>query len=252
RLSPHLAFGEVAPGRVRAAVLRTVAEAPPERRPAVRSAAESYLRQLAWRDFSWHLLYHFPHIARLPLQRSFPTAGRGDPRELRAWRRGRTGFPLVDAGMRQLWATGWMHNRVRMAAASFLTKHLLVDWTVGATWFWETLVDADLANNTMGWQWSAGCGTDVKFRMFDPSLQGRRFDVAGGYVRRWVPELAAVPTEYLHAPWEAPGRALRAAGVTLGVDYPEPIVDHSAARRRALAFFRAAPRDDAAGLFPDE
>jgi len=157
--------------------------------------------------------------------------------ELRAWQDGRTGYPIVDAGMRELWTTGWMHNRVRMIAASFLVKHLLLDWRLGESWFWDTLVDADPANNPAGWQWVAGSGADAApyFRIFSPVLQGEKFDPAGAYVRRWVPELARLPAEFIHAPWRASDRALAAAGITLGDSYPRPIVDHQAARVRALA-----------------
>jgi deoxyribodipyrimidine photo-lyase len=161
-----------------------------------------------------------------------------------------TGYPIVDAGMRQLWATGWMHNRVRMIVASFLVKHLRLPWQLGAAWFWDTLVDADLASNTLGWQWSAGCGADAApyFRIFAPVTQGERFDVAGRYVRRWVPELAKVPDTYLHAPWTAPESLLAFAGVRLGAEedggnYPRPMVDHAVAREEALAAFKALRGD---------
>ena len=153
-----------------------------------------------------------------------------------AWTKGMTGYPIVDAGMRELYATGWMHNRVRMIVGSFLVKDLLIDWRRGAEWFWDTLVDANLANNSMGWQWVAGCGADAApfFRIFNPIAQGEKFDREGAYVKRWVPELAQVPSRYIHAPWRAPDQVLRTAGVTLGVNYPEPIVDHAFARQRAL------------------
>lgn len=169
----------------------------------------------------------------------FPWAD--DPGALRAWQRGRTGYPIVDAGLRELWATGWMHNRVRMIVASFLVKDLLLPWQAGAAWFWDTLVDADLANNAASWQWAAGCGADAApfFRVFNPTLQGERFDPDGAYVRRWVPELAKLPGGTIHAPWQARPLDLADAGVRLGCDYPEPIVDHDTARRRALAAFGA-------------
>jgi len=159
-----------------------------------------------------------------------------DASALQAWQRGRTGYPIVDAGMRELWTTGWMHNRVRMIVASFLVKDLLIDWRHGARWFWDTLVDADLANNTLGWQWAAGCGADAApyFRVFNPVLQGEKFDANGEYVRRWVPELAELDAKWVHAPWAAPPVTLASAGVELGVSYPRPIVDHAEARRRAL------------------
>jgi deoxyribodipyrimidine photo-lyase len=165
---------------------------------------------------------------------------------VKAWQRGRTGYPIVDAGMRQLWHTGWMHNRVRMIAASFLIKHLLQDWRVGEAWFWDTLVDANLANNAGGWQWVAGSGADAApyFRIFNPIMQGEKFDPEGDYVRRWVPELAQLPSKYIHKPWTAPAGVLQQAGLTLGRDYPQPLVDHDKARKAALAAF-AALRNDA-------
>jgi deoxyribodipyrimidine photo-lyase len=226
RLSPHLHFGEIGVRRIWHEV-----------RP-YGAAADAYLRQVAWREFSYHLLFHYPHTPRQPLRpefRHFPW--RVDATGLRAWTRGHTGYPLVDAGMRELWHTGWMHNRVRMLAASFLVKHLMIPWQEGAAWFWDTLVDADLANNTMGWQWSAGCGADAApyFRIFNPVIQGERFDPDGHYVRRWVPELVSVPNQWIHKPWEAPVSLLAEAGVKLGEDYPWPIVEHDAARERALA-----------------
>ncbi len=227
RLSPHLHFGEISPRQV-AAALRAV---PGE-------GQESFLRELGWREFAHHLLYHFPHVDKAPLRGQFARfPWCDDPQGLRAWQRGQTGYPLVDAGMRQLWHTGWMHNRVRMVVASFLIKDLLIDWRRGAEWFWDTLVDADLANNSMGWQWVAGCGADAApfFRIFNPISQGEKFDPEGVYVKRWVPELAQVPARFIHAPWRAPDHVLRASGVVLGTDYPEPIVDHAFARERALA-----------------
>jgi deoxyribodipyrimidine photo-lyase len=217
RLSPHLHFGEVSARQVWHAMRRDV-------------AADSYLRQIAWREFSYHLLVQHPHSPNQPLRpefRSFPW--RVNDGWLRAWTRGQTGYPLVDAGMRELWHRGWMHNRVRMLAASFLVKHLMIPWQEGAAWFWDTLVDADLANNTMGWQWSAGCGVDAApyFRIFNPVIQGEKFDPEGDYVRRWIPELARVPNQWIHKPWEAPA--------PLAKNYPKPIVEHAAARKRALA-----------------
>lgn len=234
RLSPHLQFGEISPRQVWHAVRRAPG--------GVSTGAESYLRELGWREFAHHILLHFPHTVDSPLRPQFAALGwRRDEPGLRAWRRGRTGYPIVDAGMRELWQTGWMHNRVRMIAGSLLVKHLLIDWREGAAWFWDTLVDADLANNTLGWQWVAGCGADAApyFRIFNPILQGRKFDSDGAYVRRWVPELARLPAEWIHTPWEAPAAALRAAGVELGTNYPRPIVAHEFARQRALAALAA-------------
>jgi deoxyribodipyrimidine photo-lyase len=200
--------------------------------------AEPFLRELAWREFSYHLLWQFPGLPEQPFSQRFAAfPWLNDPAGLKAWQRGLTGYPFVDAGMRQLWATGWMHNRVRMAAASFLIKHLLIDWRAGQDWFWDTLVDADLANNAASWQWVAGSGADAApyFRIFNPVLQGEKFDANGVYVRRWVPELARLPDEWLHKPWMAPAVILADAGVVLGKTYPAPIVDHTMARNRALA-----------------
>ncbi|MBD3235233.1 MAG: deoxyribodipyrimidine photo-lyase [Candidatus Eisenbacteria bacterium] len=238
RLSPHLRFGELSPREVWHAVAR---RKPRGGRTGRRGgAAEAFLRQLGWREFAHHLLVHFPHTPEVPLRPEFARfPWRTAPADLRAWQRGCTGFPIVDAGMRQLWHTGWMHNRVRMIAASFLVKDLLLPWKAGADWFWETLVDADLANNTLGWQWTAGCGADAApfFRIFNPVTQGRRYDPDGDYVRRWVPELARGATEWIHHPWDAPRGRLEQAGVRLGRDYPHPIVDHGIARERALSAF---------------
>ncbi len=232
-LSPHLHFGEISPRQVWWAVADTSTGGG--------SPADPFLRQLGWREFAGHLLDHFPHTPDEPLRAEFTRfPWREDDNALRAWQRGQTGFPIVDAGMRELWATGWMHNRVRMIAASFLIKDLRISWQTGARWFWDTLVDADMANNTLGWQWVAGCGADAApyFRIFNPVRQGERFDLAGAYVRKWVPELARLPGEWIHRPWDAPQGVLTDAGVTLGKDYPKPVVDHDDARRRALAAFQ--------------
>jgi deoxyribodipyrimidine photo-lyase len=234
-LSPHLHFGEISPRQVWWAVKALSKDSgvfPPSR------GAQVFLSEVGWREFAHHLLYHFPHTPEAPLRSEFAAfPWQKNAEQLRAWQRGRTGYPIVDAGMRQLWTTGWMHNRVRMIVASFLVKHLRLSWQEGAAWFWDTLVDADLAANTLGWQWSAGCGADAApyFRIFNPILQGPKFDVNGDYVRQWVPELAKLPTELIHAPWEASPLELRAAGVVLGETYPEPIVDHGQARVAALA-----------------
>jgi deoxyribodipyrimidine photo-lyase len=232
RLSPHLHFGEISPRQVWHTVQAGVATgAAPEGEGA------GFLRELGWREFSAHLLYQWPDLPDKPLRpefADFPWAP--EPELFDAWCRGRTGYPLIDAGMRELWTTGWMHNRVRMIVASFLVKDLLVPWQDGEAWFWDTLVDADLANNAASWQWVAGCGADAApyFRVFNPVLQALKFDPAGRYVRRWVPELAELPDKHLQAPWEAPAPVLASAGVRLGADYPEPVVDHRAARQRAL------------------
>ena len=163
----------------------------------------------------------------------------GNEAALKAWQQGQTGYPIVDAGMRELWQTGYMHNRIRMVVASFLTKHLLVHWRAGARWFWDTLLDADLANNACGWQWVAGSGADASpyFRIFNPIIQGEKFDEDGVYIRQWVPELAGLPNRYLNKPWEAPAAVLDAAGIRLGENYPHPIVDHKSARESALAAY---------------
>jgi deoxyribodipyrimidine photo-lyase len=233
RLSPHLHFGEISPRQIWHSVCSAVGEDPDS--PQV---CEPYLRQLIWREFAHHLLYHFPRTVKDPLRSDFLRfPWKADPGGLRAWQRGATGYPIVDAGVRELWTTGWMHNRVRMIAASFLVKDLMIPWQAGAEWFWNTLVDADLANNTMGWQWVAGCGADAApyFRIFNPVTQGRKFDPAGEYVRRWVPELSRLSAHSIHAPWEALPGELMEAGVSLGENYPERIVDHGEARNAALA-----------------
>jgi deoxyribodipyrimidine photo-lyase len=241
RLSPHLRFGEISPRQVWHAVLAAQsADCVP------RSAADKFLSELGWREFAYHLLYHHASLPDAPLQSQFASfPWEADPRHLAAWQRGRTGYPIIDAGMRELWATGWMHNRVRMIVASFLVKHLLTPWQEGERWFWDTLVDADLANNAMNWQWVAGCGTDAApyFRIFNPVLQGEKFDPDGRYVRQWVPEIAALPDAYIHKPWTAPEAVRLAAGIELQKHYPAPIVDHAMARRRALdAFARLKTR----------
>ncbi len=239
-LSPWLHFGELSPRQVWAAV-----EARSKESGVFPSSngARVFLSEIGWREFAHHLLFHFPHTPEKPLRaefEKFPWAEDTGGKKLRAWQRGLTGYPIVDAGMRQLWHTGWMHNRVRMVVASFLVKHLRLNWTHGAAWFWHTLVDADLASNTLGWQWSAGCGADAApyFRVFAPVLQGVKFDSDGDYVRRWVPELAKLPAEHIHAPWEAPAAVLARAGVELGKNYPGPIVNHATARNAALKAFK--------------
>jgi deoxyribodipyrimidine photo-lyase len=233
-LSPHLRHGEIGPRQIwhavrdaaeklartpRTAMLRPDAA----RRARGRAPVAAFLRQLAWREFAIHLLHHFPHAVDRPLRPVFARfPWRRDRAALRRWQRGVTGYPIVDAGMRELLATGWMHNRVRMIAASFLVKDLLISWTEGAAWFWDRLVDADLANNTLGWQWVAGCGADGApyFRVSNPVLQGMKFDPEGEYVRRWVPELARLPGEWVHRPWLAPEGVLGGAGVTPAVGLP--------------------------------
>jgi deoxyribodipyrimidine photo-lyase len=234
RLSPHLHHGEISPRQIWHATMRT-------RTTEAQAGIESFLREVGWREFAYHILYHHPHTQTRPLKavyETFPWHEEHSP-AYKAWTRGRTGIPLVDAGMRQLWRIGWMHNRVRMIVASWLTKNLLHHWRLGEIWFWDTLVDADPASNVLGWQWTAGCGADAApyYRIFNPVLQGRKFDPEGVYVRQWVPELASLPTEYLHAPWEAPPEVLKRAGVVLGVTYPMPQEDLAKSHARARALF---------------
>jgi deoxyribodipyrimidine photo-lyase len=235
-LSAALHFGEISPAQCWHATERAVMT----QGQNLRRGADKFLDELLWREFSYHLLAHAPHLPDACLRTEFASfPWRKDPAALDAWRRGETGYPLVDAGMRQLWATGFMHNRVRMATASFLVKHLLVSWTDGERWFWDTLADADLANNAASWQWVAGCGADAApfFRIFNPVLQGEKFDPQGLFVRRWLPELADVPAPFIHRPWSAPPDVMRKAGVALGTTYPAPIIDHGRARLRALEAF---------------
>jgi deoxyribodipyrimidine photo-lyase len=242
RLSPHLHFGEISPRRIWHGLRRMAGK---RGLSLAQWRSSQFLAEIGWREFAHHLLFHFPHTPAEPLRAEFRTfPWRQDAALLQAWQRGRTGYPIVDAGMRELWATGWMHNRVRMVVASFLVKDLLLSWQEGAAWFWDTLVDADLAQNTLGWQWTAGCGADAApyFRVFNPVSQGEKFDPHGGYVRRWCPELAKLPDPWLHSPWEAPPEVLARAGLELGRDYPHPIVSHAIAREVALEVFAALKR----------
>ncbi len=226
-LSPHLHFGEISAVR-----LWHLAHQRPNTK-----GRDTFIRELLWREFCANLLWHHPGLPETPLKPEFANMPwRDDKPGLTAWQQGRTGVPIVDAGMRQLWQTGWMHNRVRMIVASFLIKHLMIPWQDGQAWFWDTLVDADLASNAGNWQWVAGSGADAApyFRIFNPVLQGLKFDAEGDYVRRFVPELARLDAKYIHAPWEAPALALAGAGVRLGKTYPHPVVDLAAGRTRAL------------------
>jgi deoxyribodipyrimidine photo-lyase len=236
RLSPHLHFGEISPLQCWHATRHAMADG----RRNVDRGAEHFLKELLWREFSYHLLHHWPDLMSEPFRPEFSDfPWSEDDDALMAWQRGDTGYPIVDAGMRELWATGWMHNRVRMIAASFLVKDLLVPWQRGEAWFWDTLVDADIGSNSASWQWVAGCGADAApyFRIFNPVLQGEKFDPDGAYVRRWVPELKRLPAAFIHKPWEAPALVLKDAGVLLGKTYPKPMVDHGKARDAALAAY---------------
>jgi len=237
-LSPHLRFGEISVRELWSRVSAWVKEA----NPAGIESARSFLRQLVWREFAYHTLWHSPHIATESIDRRFVNfEWEDDAQALAAWQQGATGYPLVDAGMRQLRETGFLPNRARMVVGSLLTKHLLLPWQQGAGWFWEALVDADLANNSLNWQWVAGVGVDPMpfVRIFDPVRQGQRFDPDGTYVRRWVPELAKLPRQWIHCPWRAPAEVLAKAALRLGTDYPTPIVDASVARKRALVRYAA-------------
>ena len=232
RLSPHLRFGEISPHQALAAIRHTEAAGEAKARDV-----EKFVSEMYWREFSYHLLFHYPDLATRNFNPRFDAfEWQNDATFEQAWRRGRTGYPIVDAGMRQLWQTGWMHNRVRMVVASFLIKHGLTDWRRGEDWFWDTLVDADPASNPASWQWVAGSGADAApyFRIFNPVIQGEKFDPDGAYVRHFVPELTDVPAKFIHRPWEARPEILARAGVVLGETYPRPIVEHAAARERAL------------------
>jgi len=238
RISPHLHFGEISPRQVWHGLRKMAAR---RKLPVAKWRGSQFLAEIGWREFAHHLLYHFPHTPIEPLRADFKKfPWRKNAAWLRAWQKGRTGYPIVDAGMRELWTTGWMHNRVRMIVASFLAKDLLLSWQEGARWFWDTLVDADLAQNTLGWQWTCGCGADAApyFRVFNPTSQGEKFDPLGDYVRKWCPVLAKLPDNWLHQPHAAPPEILRAAGVELGRTYPKPIVSHATARKVALEAFK--------------
>ncbi|NNJ98111.1 MAG: deoxyribodipyrimidine photo-lyase [Gammaproteobacteria bacterium] len=234
-MSAHLHFGEISPQQI---IEKTNQAIDINKQQGIVANAESFVREIGWREFAYHLLYHFPHTVDRPLYEHFEDFPwkKNYSANLRAWQQGQTGIPLVDAGMRQLWHTGWMHNRVRMIVASLLTKNLLIPWQQGTRWFWDTLVDADLASNTLGWQWTAGCGADAApyFRIFNPVTQAQKFDPCGAYIRQWIPEIAALPDKYLSQPWAAPAALLDDHNIKLGNDYPAPIVDLKATRERAL------------------
>ncbi|NDE91083.1 MAG: deoxyribodipyrimidine photo-lyase [Alphaproteobacteria bacterium] len=233
RISPYLHFGEISP---RQAFYAAKEIANSNAQPGIITQVDKFISELLWREFSYSLLFAHPDLPEAPLNKTYVNfPWQEDKKLFDAWKHGQTGIPIVDAGMRQLWQTGWMHNRVRMIAASLLIKNMLQPWQHGAAWFWDTLVDADLASNSASWQWVAGSGADASpyYRIFNPVLQGQKFDAQGDYVRRFIPELAQLPTDYLHAPWEAPASILKGAGVQLGKTYPQPVVDLK--RSRALA-----------------
>lgn len=223
-LSPHLHFGEISPRRI-------------FKEGSDHNYSGIFLRELGWREFAYHLLVSFPHTPLKPLRKEFTNfPWKKQDKLLKAWQKGMTGVPIIDAGMRQLWQLGWMHNRVRMIVASFLVKDLMIPWQEGARWFWDTLVDADLANNTLGWQWCAGCGADAApyFRVFNPFIQSKKFDPKAIYIRKFVPELKDLPNKFIHTPHLAPASILEKAGICLGRNYPYPLVDHDFARKKAL------------------
>jgi deoxyribodipyrimidine photo-lyase len=239
-LSSHLHFGEISPRLI----WQTV-HAHLHQHPRDAGSVRKFLSEIGWREFAHHLLFYHPELPESPLDKSFSNfSWERDEDAFDAWTRGMTGYPIVDAGMRELWRTGYMHNRVRMIAASFLVKDLLLPWQRGQAWFWDTLVDADLANNATGWQWVTGSGADAApyFRILNPVLQGERFDPEGVYVRRYVPELGELPTRFIHQPWTASPDVLSAARLRLGVDYPRPLVVHATARQRALDRRKTAQR----------
>ena len=245
RLSPHLHFGEISPLQCWAATSHAAAAA----RGRIDQGAHTFEKEILWREFSYHLLHYWPTLPTVPFKPEFAEfPWLQDDEKLACWQQGQTGYPIVDAGMRELWTTGWMHNRVRMIVASFLIKNLRMHWQAGEQWFWDTLVDADIGSNSASWQWVAGCGADAApyFRIFNPVLQGEKFDKQGGYVRRWVPELAGLPDKFIHKPWQAPAEALRDAGVELGTSYPRPIVDLGETRDAALAAYKTIKKPEAA------
>jgi deoxyribodipyrimidine photo-lyase len=239
RMSPYLKFGEISPKQIWYAVDHAASSENLDD-----ESVFTYQQELIWREFSYNLLFNSEDLKNKNFHEKFDAFPWADMRkaksDLKAWQKGQTGYPVVDAGMRQLWQTGWMHNRVRMIVGSFLVKHLLIHWSEGEKWFWDTLVDADSASNTASWQWVAGTGADAApyFRIFNPILQGEKFDKKGEYVRRFVPELTKLPNKYIHKPWEAPDDILKKAGITLGETYPKPIIAHKKARERALAAYK--------------
>lgn len=231
-LSPYLHWGQIGPRQI---IHQLYAKC-----DLAQKGPLAYMKEVYWREFAYNVLYHFPDTPDRPLREEYENfPWQHDVSMLKSWQTGQTGYPIVDAGMRQLWETGWMHNRVRMIVSSLLVKHLLHHWHEGAKWFWDTLVDADLASNTLGWQWSGGCGADAApyFRVFNPILQGKKFDPDGSYVKQYVPELRGLAAKYIHEPWDAPELLLKSAGIQIGHTYPVPIINHQAGRAGALAAF---------------
>lgn len=234
RLSPYLHFGEISPHQIWYKIKDY------HNMNVLGSSVDKYLAEIGWREFSYHLLYNYKDLPSREFNLKFQNfPWKLDSENLIRWQKGMTGYPIVDAGMRELWSTGWMHNRVRMIVASFLTKHLLISWQEGAKWFLDTLLDADLASNSAGWQWVAGCGADAApyFRIFNPIMQGMKFDASGEYIRKWIPELGSVSNKYIHKPWEASKEELKSSSTELGITYPKPIIDHTYARNRALELY---------------
>ena len=232
KISPHLHFGEISPNQIYSASLSEL-----EKSPAKNFGIDCFLSEIGWREFSYYLLYHFPELPNKNFQNSFDNFPWEYNKKLfQAWCKGMTGIPIIDAGMRELYRTGYMHNRVRMIVASFLVKNLMIDWQYGAEWFFEHLLDADLASNSASWQWVAGCGLDAApyFRIFNPVLQGEKFDMGGEYTKKYVPELQHLPIKYLFKPWEAPEDILKSSKITLGINYPKPVIDIKLSRQKAL------------------
>lgn len=242
-LSPHLHFGEISPRQIVAKLEQTAATTGLF---VVRNTHDAVIRQLIWRDFAHHILVHFPYTTDKPFNPSYEKFPWRQTHKsfFKAWQKGATGIPIIDAGMRELWQSGFMHNRVRMIVASLLTKNANLHWLNGARWFWDTLVDADLANNSLNWQWVAGCGVDAApyFRIFNPVTQGKRFDPDGDYIRRWIPELDVIPARYIHEPWKTPVALQQQLNIQIGKDYPQPILDLSTTRQQALANYHRSRR----------
>jgi deoxyribodipyrimidine photo-lyase len=244
QLSPYLKFGMLSPRQAIIAAGSAIQDAPDAES---RKGAETWLNELIWREFYISILYHFPFVLKSSFRESLRDIHwNNDRADFNAWCQGRTGYPIVDAAMRQLSQTGWMHNRARMIVASFLVKDLLIDWRWGEGWFMQHLVDGDPAANNGGWQWTAGTGTDAApyFRIFNPILQSQKFDPAGEYIRRWVPEMAVLPDKYIHTPWQTPPELQKQLGCVIGKDYPPPIIDHSFARNRTLVAYNIAREEN--------